>query len=229
MLIGKGSYRGALEVRPSTVPGRLNAINAVDIESYLRGVVAEESPSSWPIEALKAQAVAARSYALTTGVGGNGFDAYDDTRSQVYGGIAAETARTDQAVMGTANQVVLYGGQVAETFFMSTSGGHTENNENSFLGGTPEPYLRGVSDPNEAAAGSPYHRWTRKFSRSSMQAELSGIVKGRLKRIVVAQTGVSPRIVKAKIIGTGGVSSTTGPTLRARLGLPDTWAAFKLK
>ncbi|HEX2360347.1 MAG TPA: SpoIID/LytB domain-containing protein [Solirubrobacterales bacterium] len=228
-LIGKGAYRGALEVRPSTVPGRLNAINAVDIESYLRGVVAEESPSSWPLEALKAQAVAARSYALTTGVGGNGFDAYDDTRSQVYGGIAAEAARTDQAVSGTANEVVLYNGTVAETFFMSTSGGHTENNENSFLGGIPEPYLRGVQDPNEAAAGSPYHRWTRKFSRASMQAELSGIVKGRLKRIVIARRGVSPRIIKAKIIGSAGVSTASGPTLRARLGLPDTWANFKLK
>ncbi len=82
-LLGKGAYRGALEVRASSVPGKVNAINAVDIESYLRGVIAEESPSSWPMEALKAQAVAARSYARTTGVGGNGCDAYDDTRSQV--------------------------------------------------------------------------------------------------------------------------------------------------
>jgi stage II sporulation protein D len=228
-LLGKGTYRGALEVRASSVPGKLNAINAVDIESYLRGVVAKESPSSWPMEALKAQAVAARSYALTTGVSGNGFDAYDDTRSQVYGGLRAETARTDQAIAATANEVVLYQGKVAETYFMSTSGGHTENNEFSFLGGTPLPYLRGVPDPNEASAGSPLYRWKRKFSAGSMQAELSGIVKGRLKRIVVAKTGVSPRIVKAKVIGTGGVSTTNGPTLRARLGLPDTWAVFKLK
>jgi stage II sporulation protein D len=228
-LIGKGSYRGALQVRTSSVPGKLNAINSVDIESYLRGVIAEESPSSWPMEALKSQAVAARSYALTTGVGGNGFDAYDDTRSQVYGGVGSETARTDKAVAQTANQVVLYKGKVAETYFFSTSGGHTENNEFSFLGGTPEPYLRGVPDPNEARAGSSYYRWKRKFSVGSMQAELSGIVKGKLKRIVVAKTGVSPRIVKAKVVGTGGVSTTTGPTLRARLGLPDTWAKFKLK
>jgi stage II sporulation protein D len=228
-LVGKGTYRGAMQVRTSSVPGKLNAINSVDIESYLRGVVAAESPSSWPMEALKAQSVAARSYALTTGVGGNGFDAYDDTRSQVYGGVSAETARTDKAVAQTANQVVLYKGQVAETYFFSTSGGHTENNEFSFLGGTPMPYLRGVPDPNEARAGSSYYRWKRKFSIGSMQAELGGIVKGRLKRIVVAKTGVSPRIVKAKVIGTGGVSKTTGPTLRARLGLPDTWATFKLK
>ncbi|MGZ5346973.1 MAG: SpoIID/LytB domain-containing protein [Solirubrobacterales bacterium] len=228
VLLGKGAYRGALEVRPASVPGRLNAINAVDIESYLRGVVAEESPSSWPLDALRAQAVAARSYALTTGVGGNGFDAYDDTRSQVYGGIAAETARTDTAVADTAGEVVQYGGKTIEAFFMSTSGGHTENNENSF-GGTPEPYLRGVPDPNEAAAGSPYHRWTRKFSAASMQAELGDLVPGRLKRIVVARTGVSPRIVTAKLVGTRGTGKVSGPTLRARLGLPDTWATFKRK
>ncbi|MGZ5323762.1 MAG: SpoIID/LytB domain-containing protein [Solirubrobacterales bacterium] len=228
VLLGKGAYRGALEVLPASVPGRLNAINAVDIESYLRGVVAEESPSSWPLDALRAQAVAARSYALTTGVGGNGFDAYDDTRSQVYGGIAAETARTDTAVADTAGEVVQYGGKTIEAFFMSTSGGHTENNENSF-GGTPEPYLRGVPDPNEAAAGSPYHRWTRKFSAASMQAELGDLVPGRLKRIVVARTGVSPRIVTAKLVGTRGTGKVSGPTLRARLGLPDTWATFKRK
>jgi stage II sporulation protein D len=226
-LIGKGAYRGALEVRPSSVPGRLNAINAVGIELYLRGVIAEESPSSWPLDALKAQAVAARSYALSSGVGGKGFDAYDDTRSQVYGGIRAETARTNKAVAETANEVVLYAGKIAQTFFMSTSGGHTENNENSFLGGTPEPYLRGVPDPNEAKAGSSYHRWTRKFSQRSLQAELRGLVKGRLKRIVVARRGVSPRIVKAKVIGSRGVTLTNGPRLRALLGLPDTWATFK--
>jgi stage II sporulation protein D len=228
LLLGKGTYRGALEIRPASVPGRLNAINAVDIESYLRGVVAEESPSSWPMEALRAQAVAARSYALTTGIGGNGFDAYDDTRSQVYGGVAAETARTDSAVASTAGQVVQHDGKTIEAFFMSTSGGHTENVENVF-GGSAEPYLRGVPDPNEAAAGSPYHRWKRKFSLASMQAELGDLVKGRLKGIVVTRRGVSPRIIKAKLVGSGGKSGVSGTTLRARLGLPDTWANFKLK
>ena len=227
VLLGKGSYRGALEVRASSVPGKVNAINAVEIEAYLRGVIAEESPSSWPIETLRAQAVAARSYALTQGVGGNGFDAYDDTRSQVYGGVKSETARTDASVSSTAGEVVLYQGKVAETFFMSTSGGHTEDNENSFLGGTPEPYLRGVPDPYEARAGSSYHRWKRKFSQGSIEAELGGLVKGRLKRIVILKRGASPRIVKARVIGTGGASRTNGPELRSLLGLPDSWAKFK--
>ncbi len=225
-LAGRGAYRGALEIRPAKVPKRLNAINAVGLEDYVRGVIAKESPSSWPLEALKAQAVAARSYAISTPVRGAGFDHYADTRSQVYGGIGAETARTNQAVAATALQVVTYKGAVAQTFFFSTSGGHTENNEFSFLGGTPEPYLRGVPDPHEASAGSPYHRWKRKFSQRGIQAELGGMVRGKLKRIAVVKRGASPRIVKAKLIGTRGVTKTTGPRLRARLGLPDTWATF---
>ena len=227
VLAGSGAYHGALEIRPAKVPGRLNAINAVEVDQYVRGVVAKESPSSWPLEALKAQAVAARSYALSTPVRGAGFDHYADTRSQVYGGIAAETARTNQAVAETALQVVMFGGRIAQTFFMSTSGGHTENNENSFLGGTPAPYLRGVPDPNEAAANSPYHTWTRKFTPRGIQAELGGLARGRLKRVVVIRRGISPRIIKARLVGSAGTTTATGPTLRARLGLPDTWATFR--
>jgi stage II sporulation protein D len=230
-LRGKGIYRGALEVRPSSVAGRLNAVNAVEIEDYLRGVVPKESPASWHIEALKAQAVAARSYAIATPVRGNGFDQYDDTRSQVYGGVTAETTTTNQAVAATASQVVLHNGTVAQTFFFSTSGGHTENNENSSLGfgGTPIPYLRGVPDPYEAEAGSPYHRWKRKFSFGKMNSLLGGLVRGKLKNVVVTQTGASPRIVRANLIGSRGTTTVTGPQLRSELGLPDTWATFKKK
>jgi stage II sporulation protein D len=220
-LKGKGAFRGALKLK-ATRRG-LTALNVVDIESYVRGVVAEESPSSWPLEALKAQAVAARSYAIATRRE-RGFHHYDDTRSQVYRGIRAETARTNRAVAETALQVVLYEGEVAETYFSSTSGGHTENNENSFLGGTPVPYLRGVPDPYDSA--SPHHRWKRKFSQRRVQSRLGRYVRGRLKRIAVISRGVSPRIVRARLIGTGGSRTVCGPTLRARLGLPDTWAYF---
>ena len=230
-MAGKGTYRGALEVRPSSVPGTVNAINAVNLEDYVRGVISKESPATWPLEALKAQAVAARSYAISTAVRGNGFDVYDDTRSQVYAGVGAEAARTDQAVSATALQVVLYQGQIAQTFFFSTSGGHTENNEFSALGfgQPPVPYLRGVDDPYEAAAGSPYTHWKRKFSLSRMNSALGRLVRGKLKNIVVAQRGSSPRIVRANLIGSGGTTSVTGPQLRDTLRLPDTWAFFKKK
>jgi stage II sporulation protein D len=225
---GKGSYRGALEVRAAKVPGKVSAINAVELEDYVRGVVSKESPASWPPEALKAQAVAARSYAIASPVRGAGFDQYDDTRSQVYGGAGAETAKTDQAVAATALQVVMYQGRVAQTFFFSTSGGHTENNENSSLGfgQPPVPYLRGVDDPYEASAGSPYEHWTRRFSASKMQGALGSLVRGKLRNIVVTQRGVSPRIVHANLVGSSGTTTVTGPDLRDALGLPDTWAFF---
>ena len=134
-----GAYRGILEFRPGAFG--MNAINAVPLDAYVQGVVPVESPASWPIEALKAQAVAARTYAITSTKGGNGFEHYPDTRSQVYGGIGVETAATNQAVAETANQVVTYQGRPVTTYFFSTSGGRTENVENS-LGGTPQPWLQ---------------------------------------------------------------------------------------
>jgi stage II sporulation protein D len=229
-LAGKGTYRGSLEVRVSG--SSLQAINVVDVDDYVRGVVARESPASWPIEALKAQAVAVRSYGLASSIRGGSFDLYDDTRSQAYGGLRAETAKTDQAVSATQLQVVLYGSKIAQTFFFSTSGGHTENNEFSSLGfgQPPVPYLRGVDDPYEADAGSPYEHWKRKFTVSRISSALRSVgLRGKLKNILVTQRGTSPRIVRASLIGSGGQTTVNGPQLRTALALPDTWAFFKRK
>jgi stage II sporulation protein D len=221
---GAGQYRGLLEFRP-TLFGGINAVNLVPLEQYVAGVVARESPSSWPIEALKAQAVAARTYAVTTSKAGDGFDQYADTRSQVYGGVAAETASTNTAVVGTRGQVVTYGGQPVVTYFFSTSGGRTEDVENSFLGSEPKPWLKSVKDPYDGV--SPKHRWAPvKMTMADAAAKLSGLVKGRFKGVRVTRRGVSPRIVSARVIGTRGSTRVTGPTLRARLGLLDTWAYF---
>jgi stage II sporulation protein D len=128
--------------------------------------------------------------------------------------------------------VVMYAGKIAQTFFFSTSGGHTENNEFSSLGfGQPAiPYLRGVDDPYEADAGSPYEHWTRKFSAGRMNSALRGLgLKGGLRKIAVKQRGASPRVVRAKLVGARGVTMVTGPQLASALGLPDTWAFFKKK
>ena len=226
---GKGTYHGSLEVRTSS--NGLDAINVVELEDYVRGVVSKESPASWPIEALKAQAVAARSYGISTAAHGT-FDVFDDTRSQAYGGVGAETAKTDQAVAATHLQVVLYRGKVAQTFFFSTSGGHTENNEFSSLGfgQPPIPYLRGVDDPYEVDAGSPYEHWKRKFSLGRMSSAMRGLgLRGKLRNIVVTQRGASPRIVQANLVGSAGTTTVNGPQLATALGLPDTWAFFKRK
>ena len=93
-IAGIGAYRGALEVVPTDSDvGSLNAINAVPVDQYVKGVIPNESPASWPQAALRAQAVAARSYALSVQVSGNGFDLYDDTSSQVYEGLSARPRR----------------------------------------------------------------------------------------------------------------------------------------
>jgi stage II sporulation protein D len=218
-----GVFRGALELRPG-VFGGVNVINAVPLDDYVRGVVAAEMPSSWHTEALKVQAVAARTYALTTNVSGAGFEQYADTRSQVYRGIAAETARTDAAVAATAGQIVTYAGKAAVTYFFSTSGGRTENVEYSFLGSDPKPWLKSVSDPYDA--GSSLHRWTIRLTLTRAAAKLSGLVKGSLRAITVTKTGRSPRIVRAVVVGSKGRTNVSGPTLKARLGLYDTWASF---
>ena len=145
----------------------MSAINALNIEDYVRGVVAGEMPSGWPQEALRAQAVAARTYALATTKDGDGFDQYADTRSQVYNGIAGETAPTNAAVAATAGEIVTFQGKPIVTYYFSTSGGRTENIENVFLGAAPQPYLVSVDDPYDG--GAPRHRWVRQMSLGSAQ------------------------------------------------------------
>jgi stage II sporulation protein D len=220
-----GRYRGTLEVRPGLFGG-LTTVNALPLDDYIKGVVVGEVPTSWPLAALEAQSVVARSYSLVTDAGGAIFDQYPDTRSQMYYGMSRETPGTNQAVDSTAGQVVMYGNQVASTYYFSTSGGRTENIENSWPGSSAVPYLRSVKDPYDTS--SPYHRWRRVLSRSSLDRKFGGWVKGTLRSVDVTQRGVSPRIVNANIVGSRGATAVTGPQIRARLGLPDTWAYFTL-
>ncbi len=219
-----GAYRGALEFRPGTFGG-VNAINAVDLDDYVQGVVPLESPASWPIEALKAQAVAARTYALTTTKSGAGFEHYPDTRSQVYGGVSAEQPSTNAATQETAGQLVTYQGTPVATYFFSTSGGRTENVETSALGTQPLPWLRSVDDEYDDV--SPRHRWGPiRLTMRSAAAKLRGLVRGRFKGIEVLDRGGSPRIVAADVVGSRGRTRVSGATLRAKLGLYDSWAYF---
>jgi stage II sporulation protein D len=219
--ITNGLYRDVLDVRTAAGSG-LNAINTIDIENYLQGVVPSESPPIWPFDALAAQAVAARSYALATNVSGKGFEQYPDTRSQVYRGFNAETASTDNAVGSTRGQVLTYNGRVIVTYFFSTSGGYTENVENVFSGSGPKPWLQGVPDPYDDA--SPYHRWgPYTFSTRKLQARLGSYVRGRFRGIKIIKRGVSPRVVRAQVKGSRGKVSVTGPQVRTRLGLRDSW------
>jgi stage II sporulation protein D len=197
----------------------------VPLERYVRGVVSAEMPSSWPMAALEAQAIASRTYALTSDAGGSKFDVYADTRSQMYLGVAAETAATNAAVAATAGQIVLYDGKPATTYYFASSGGMTEDNQNSFLGSTPEPWLRAVPDAYE----TPASKWTVSVSFATAAARLAGLVKGAFRGIEVLKRGVSPRILTAEVLGSRGNSPLSGPELEARLGLQSAWAYFSVK
>ena len=215
--VSSGLYRGSIEVRVDS--GGVTSINEIDMDSYIRGVVAGEMPSSWPLEALKVQAVAARTYALATSKTSGAFDQYPDTRSQVYRGVTGESVRSDAAVKDTAGRIVTYAGTPAVTYYFSTSGGHTENIEFSFVGSLSKPWLVGVPDPYDSQ--SPYHRWTVRLSEAALDRALRA--PGRFKRIKVLERGVSPRVVRAQVVGTRGARSVTGPQIRSALGLRDTW------
>jgi stage II sporulation protein D len=215
--VTSGLYRGDIEVR---VDGSgVTAINELDMDSYLRGVVAGEMPSTWPLEALKVQAVAARTYALATRKTGGAFDQYPDTRSQVYRGVTGESVRSDAAVSDTTGRILTYAGQPAVTYYFSTSGGHTENVEYSFVGSLSKPWLVGVPDPYDTQ--SPYHRWELTFSAARLDRALGA--PGSFRRLKVLQRGVSPRVVRARVVGSAGSRTVTGSQVRAALGLRDTW------
>ncbi len=220
-IAGLGTYRGALETVPEG--SSLNVVNALTVEQYVKGVIPNESPPYWPMQELKAQAVAARSIALTAGRDGNGFDLYSDTRTQVYKGLESEYPRTNAAANQTRGQVLMYKGEIAEALFSACSGGRTESIKNVF--GSPLPYLVGVPDPYDYYC--PLHKWTLKFSGPQISSLLGAYLKGRLKRVVVTKTGYSPRIREAKLYGTGGVSTVTGEQLEIALSGYSTWMTFQ--
>jgi stage II sporulation protein D len=222
---GLGAYRGALEFRPDGGRG-VQTVDALRLDDYVRGVISYEMPSSWPAAALEAQAVAARTYAITTSVSGTGYTLYPDTRSQMYGGVRAETASTDAAVAATAGQVAEYRGVPATTYFFASSGGYTENIENVWTGAAPEPWLRGVPDPYDSAGGDPYHRWAADLSVKAAAKKLHGLFKGSFIGVRVLRHGVSPRILLAAVVGSRGSTQVTGDQLQQRLSLATTLAAF---
>jgi stage II sporulation protein D len=210
----KHLYRGSVQV--DVVSGKLRAVNVVALEQYLYGVVPSEMPFSWHPEALKAQAVVARSYALATRRSG-AFDLYPDTRSQVYLGIEHEKPTTNAAVDATAGKVVLYQGEVAKTFFFSTSGGRTASAEDVW--GSAVPYLVSVADPYDSI--SPHHDWGPFAYTGTKLAKLL-----KLKSRVVdlqPELNSSGRIKALGVVTAGGTVVIPGADLRKRLAVRSTW------
>ena len=210
----KHRYRGSIQVDVNA--GKLRAINMVGLEQYLYGVVPSEMPYTWHPEALKAQAIAARSYALATRRTG-AFDLYPDTRSQVYLGIEHEKPSTNAAVNATAGQVVLYDGEVAKTYFFSSSGGRTASADDVW--GEPVPYLVSVPDPYDSI--SPHHDWGPYVFTGTKLAKMLKM-KGQVVDLQ-PELNSSGRIKVLNVIGTKGTLAVPGAVLRKKMGLRSTW------
>ena len=151
--------------------GNLTVVNMISLEDYVRGILPYEMSNSWPLEALKAQAVCARSYTMTNlnRHAGNHFDICNTTHCQVYYGTGSANENTDQAVDETAGEYAWYNGEIAQTYYHSCDGGATENVENVWTESLP--YLRGVMDPYEALVEEKIsgYRWTTTYTGEELQ------------------------------------------------------------
>jgi stage II sporulation protein D len=210
-------YRGSIRVDLQS--GRLRAINVVGLEPYLYGVVPAEVPDDWPAEVLKAQAVAARTYALATRKSEGAFDLYADVRSQVYRGIDEEEDSTNQAVDETAGEVLLYNGRIVTTYFHSTSGGRTASIADVWPGSNPVPYLVSVDDPYDSL--SPHHMW----GPVVVSAERLDRVLKAPGRLLDVRTTANPsaRIDTVNGVGSLGEAGVRSADVRRALGLRSTW------
>ena len=212
-------FRGRLRLLASG--GKLQAINHVPLESYLPSVVGSEMPASWPQPALRAQAVAARTYALRQLKPAADYDLKATVSSQVYKGLEAETPSTRQAVASTRGQVLMFGSSLANTVFHSSSGGLTENSGD--LWQRQLPYLVSVPDFDQ---DSPVHQWQEVLPADRLRQAFTET--GGVYRIDVLATTATGRVRQALVVGPRGTLVVTGPQLRSRLGLRSTKVSFQV-
>ena len=225
-------YRGALELRHKS--GGLTAVNIVPVDGYLRSVVPEEMPVDWPAEAIKAQSVAARSFALASRGrhASEGYDLCTTTHCQLYTGTAAEKSASNAAIKATRGEVLTYGGKPIEALFHTDSGGMTENSEDVW--GSHVPYLRAAKDT--PAKTMP---WTKTISRADLERKLAakGHDIGKARSIALSPLTIgraakdrtaSGRVKTMTVKGTKGTATLSGTTWRSLLGLKSTLFDAKL-
>ncbi len=225
-------YRGSLELRHKG--GGLTAVNVVPVDGYLRSVVPEEMPVDWPAEAIKAQSVAARSFALASRGrhAGEGYDLCTTTHCQLYTGTTAEKSASNAAIKATRGEVLTYGGKPIEALFHTDSGGMTENSEDVW--GSHVPYLRAAKDT--PAKTMP---WTKAISRADLERKLAakGHDIGKVRSLVLSPLAIgrsakdrtaSGRVKTMTVKGTKGTATLSGTTWRSLLGLKSTLFDAKL-
>ena len=217
--LGSRRYRGVLRI--SGRGGRLRVVNSLGIETYLASVVGSEMPHRWPLAALQAQAVAARTYALKQRSRGGAWDVKATVASQVYRGAESETPSTRQAVASTRALVLVHGGRLIDAVFHSSSGGVTE--ASGMVWRRQHPYLVSVPDHDQH---SPVHRWEQWFEPSGLRQRLPET--GGLQAVEVLRRSGSGRVRQARLRGPRGSLVLSGAELRKRLGLKSTLVSFEM-
>lgn len=212
---GEAAYRGRL----TAVPG-VGTVNALPLEDYVRGVVTREMPASWPAQAIAAQAVAARTYAVRSRSSSPGYDVCDTTSCQVYGGVGGESAAGAAAVAATTGTILTFAGAPALTMYSSSNGGRAL--------GAGLPYLVDQRDPWDDWAPNPNHTWLRRVADTALEAlrpsvgDLTGIA-------VVGREGGGEwggRVTGVRLVGTTGSAVVDADEMKAELGLKERWFAL---
>ena len=211
-------YRGALKLQLHN--GRLQAINQLPLESYLASVVGAEMPHRWPAEALRVQAVAARTYAMRQLRPQRPYDMKATVSSQVYLGLESETASTRAAVASTRGQVLTHGQRLIDAVFHSSSGGLTENSGEVWL--QQLPYLKSVPDFDQQ---SPVFRWRQPLSQALLKRSFAAI--GGVERIEPLQRTSTGRLRRGVVHGPEGRVELPAAELRRRLGLRSSFVRFE--
>jgi stage II sporulation protein D len=222
LLLASGArraYRGAIVANKTSSTGIL-PVSVLPMESYLRAVVPAEMPASWHPNAVRSQAVAARSYAnydRTHATAGRTWDTCDTTSCQMYSGVPAESAASDNAVAATAGQTLTYAGKAAFTQFGSANGGWTSAGS--------QPYLPARADPYDGAIPNGANSWSNGVTASRIQARWPAIGTYRQLRIISrdGHGAWGGRVLSAAIDGTAGSVTVTGATIRSAFGLRSEW------
>lgn len=203
-------YRGA--IRLSAVGEQVEVVNVLDLESYLRGVVPSEMAASWPMEALKAQAVAARSYTLVSLDASARYDLCATVDCQVYRGVEAEQPRSDAAIAATAGVVVTYGGLTARTYYHSDSGGTVASSREVW--GSSIPYLVALQD---VPSSTPHRAWTTRLDAGTLTASLdaAGLGVGTVGSLRVVAISESGRVAELEVSGSAGSRVLRGRQLNS--------------
>ena len=198
---------------------RLRVVNRIDLEDYVAAVLVREVPHDWPVEALQAQAIASRTYAVyqTAQRAQQDFDLTSDVNSQVYGGRSAERNRTNRAVDMTRGLVLTYQGQIFPAFFHACCGGRTESARE--LWQIDLPPLQGRACPFDF--DSPHYAWTRTIPLSTVEFRLraAGLTVGTLQRVAGAAWTAGGRLRMVQLVGTRGSTTLAAKAFRAALGL----------